>query len=273
QSRRKKIRKNLMSFIDQIGHSISLKEFPSRIISLVPSQTEYLHYLGLEKEVLGITKFCIHPHDWFKTKTRIGGTKTVDIEKIRSLNPDLILANKEENTQEIIQSLQAEFNTWTSDVIEIKDALEMLLSVGKMTGKENKAVHLVQELKKDLALIQSTVQHPSFIYLIWKDPIMAVGSNTFINSVLTMAGFQNALEHTTRYPSLTIEEIQKIAPNFLFCSSEPFPFKEEHINAFQAQLPNTKVVSIDGEICSWYGNRMLKIKDYFLNMKRQLSII
>src|SRR5688500_11346244 len=103
---------NQISSIDQLGRNITLKGEPSRIISLVPSQTELLFDLGLGEHVVGITKFCVHPKEWFRSKTRVGGTKKLDIEKIRSLNPDLIIGNKEENEKEQIEELIKEFPVW-----------------------------------------------------------------------------------------------------------------------------------------------------------------
>ena len=104
------------NFIDQTGQIVFIKDGPQRIISLVPSQTELLADLGLDQEVIGITKFCVHPNHWLKTKTRVGGTKQLDIELIRSLKPDLIIGNKEENVREQVEELRTEFPTWISDV-------------------------------------------------------------------------------------------------------------------------------------------------------------
>src|SRR5215210_2609018 len=112
-------------YTDQIFRSVILPDSPQRIISLVPSQTELLYTLGLDKEVAGITKFCVHPKHWFKTKERVGGTKQVNIEKIKALEPDLILANKEENVKEQIEELAKYFPVWISDVADLPSAFEM----------------------------------------------------------------------------------------------------------------------------------------------------
>src|SRR5438045_6010203 len=106
-----------------------------KIISLIPSQTELLSYLGLEKEVIGITKFCVHPKEWFTIKTRVGGTKNLNIDLIKNLQPDLIIANKEENVKEQIEELAIDFNIWVTDVNTLKDALGMIKDVGELTNK------------------------------------------------------------------------------------------------------------------------------------------
>src|ERR1700741_3198050 len=110
-----------MHFIDQTGRKISIPQIPQRIISLVPSQTELLFDLGLDKEVVGITKFCVHPPEWFQTKTRVGGTKQLKIDLIKQLQPDLIIANKEENVKEQIEELEKHFPVWISDVNNLED--------------------------------------------------------------------------------------------------------------------------------------------------------
>jgi ABC-type Fe3+-hydroxamate transport system substrate-binding protein len=115
-----------MIFKDQMNRTIRLEAIPKRIVSLVPSQTEFLFDLGLENEVVGITKFCVHPEEWFRSKTRIGGTKTVNIEKVKLLNPDLIIANKEENTQADIEALKKIAPVWISDISTLSDAFEMM---------------------------------------------------------------------------------------------------------------------------------------------------
>ena len=108
---------------------------PKRIISLVPSQTELLHYLGLEQETVGITKFCVHPKEWFNTKTRVGGTKAIKKDIIQQLQPDLIIANKEENVKEQVEDLAKDHPVWVTDVNDLESALQMINDIGELTGK------------------------------------------------------------------------------------------------------------------------------------------
>lgn len=127
-----------MIFKDQLGQHIELTQIPKRIISLVPSQSELLWDLGLRDELIGITKFCIRPNEMFKFKDRVGGTKTLDIQKIRSLKPDLIIGNKEENEYGQIKELQNEFPIWMSDIYNLKDAYKMISDIGELVHKKMK---------------------------------------------------------------------------------------------------------------------------------------
>lgn len=250
--------------IDQMGRAFFCPEKPKRIISLVPSQTELLHYLGLEKEVVGITKFCIHPEDWFQNKKRIGGTKNINIEVINALEPDLIIGNKEENTKENIELLTKSYPVWMSDINTLEDALQMILEIGNITQTTTKAETLVNQIK---SRITTKVNQPlqKAIYLIWKDPYMTVGKNTFINDMLRYAGFENIILDD-RYPEITVEKIKQLNPEYLLLSSEPYPFKEEHIIILSKELPHTKVKIVDGEMFSWYGSRLLQSFEYFKNL-------
>ncbi len=251
------------NFIDQTGQIVFIKNGPQRIVSLVPSQTELLSDLGLDKEVIGITKFCVHPHHWLETKTRVGGTKQLDIKLIRSLQPDLIIGNKEENVKEQVEELRSEFPIWISDVISSETAIEMMLQVGLLTGRVKESNQIVEEIIKrfnDLPLMRN---RPSAIYLIWQKPFMTVGGDTFIHSMMNIAGFDNLLADQNRNPTISLEEMQNLQPNYLLLSSEPYPFREKHIETFQKALPNSEVKLVDGEMFSWYGSRMMKAADYF----------
>lgn len=253
------------SFTDMIGNRVELPIFPpKRIVSLVPSQTELLYDLGLDDEVIGITKFCLHPEKWWKSKKRIGGTKTLHLDTIKSLYPDLIIANKEENTKEQIEQLAADFPVWTSNINTLNDAVMMIEELGKICDKHLIAQSLINSIKKQfLSLNIEYYQPKSVVYLIWKSPWMTVGGDTFINDMLQKAGFKNVFEHLERYPEISIETIQQINPQLIFLSSEPYPFKETHIAELQVHLPNAKILLVDGEMFSWYGSRLQYAADYF----------
>jgi len=234
----------------------------------VPSQTELLHYLGLEDEVVGITKFCIHPMHWFKSKVRIGGTKKLSIEKIIALQPDLILGNKEENTKEDIERLRQHAPVWLSDIRTLDYALDMIDQVGIMTNKISQAQQLIHAIL--LAAESLPVIGKSVLYLIWNEPLMAVGKDTFIDAMLSSAGFQNALT-AQRYPELTDSDVHAVQPDVIFLSSEPFPFSEKHVETMQMRFPKSKILLVDGELFSWYGSRLLKSFDYFRELNDSLA--
>ena len=260
-------------FFDQTGRSISLDKTPPRIISLVPSQTELLFDLGLTQEVIGITKFCIHPSEWFHTKTRVGGTKQLKMDIIHQLQPDLIIANKEENVKEQIEELENYFPVWISNVNNLNDAYEMIQQVGMITNKEEAAHEMIVQINKKFAPLQTTEHKLKTAYLIWQQPYMTIGGDTFINAMLETAGFKNIFANEKRYPEVSIEQLRTMNPELLLLSSEPFPFKQKHIDELQLQLPGTKIILADGEMFSWYGSRLLLAPAYFNNLQKQIKII
>ena len=248
-------------FVNQMGRSVEVPISPKRIVSLVPSQTELLHYFGLEKEVIGITKFCIYPNEWFKTKIRIGGTKQLKINEILALKPDLVIGNKEENTKEDIEELEKNgISVWMSDINSFDRALEMIPQVGVMCGKVSQSEDLVRQITNGFEEISQIGKGRSFLYFIWDEPKFVIGKHTFIESVLIKIGFLNNC-NLDRYPELS--ELKNPNPDFVFLSSEPFPFTEQHVEKFQKLFPEAKVQLVDGEMCSWYGSRMLLAGDYF----------
>lgn len=249
------------TFTDQLGRQVRLPFPPQRIISLVPSQTELLHDLGLGERVVGITKFCIHPQEWFRTKARVGGTKDVRPEVVRSLCPDLIIANREENEQAQIEALAQEFPVWVSDVDDLPSALKMISSISGMTDTAVKGEELVSTIAQLFENLRPGATRTA-VYLIWKGPYMAAGPGTFIHDMMHRCGLQNAVA-ALRYPQLTVAQLQALDPELVLLSSEPYPFKEEHLEELRAILPNATVMLVDGEPFSWYGSRMLHSPDYF----------
>ena len=257
----------MLSYTDQTGRELALPKLPERIISLVPSQTELLYDLGLEDEVIGITKFCVHPDHWFRSKKRIGGTKNVNISAVASLKPDLIIANKEENSKEQILLLERIAPVWVTDIKNMVEAIEMILHIGMITGKSSEAIKITTEIRSkfvDLVSWRAEHQLPSYktAYLIWKDPYMVAGGDTFIDQMLQLSGWNNLFANKERYPTVTIEELILQKPELLLLSSEPYPFGNKHIAEFQKQLPGTKIILVDGEMFSWYGSRLLYSVDY-----------
>jgi ABC-type Fe3+-hydroxamate transport system substrate-binding protein len=255
---------------DQLQNRIQLTEVPKRIVSLVPSQTELLAAFGLDEEVVGITKFCIHPNHWFRSKQRIGGTKNVNIEKVRALQPDLILANKEENVREQVLELEKIAPVWTSDIHSVEDALSMIQRIGELTGKKAEAALLIKTIKEKRILLQKLThdkkQALRVVYLIWKDPYMAAGGDTFIDTMLQSCGWKNCLEKQSRYPAVTVSELAQLHPDLVLLSSEPYPFQQKHITELEQVLPGTRILLADGEMFSWYGNRMADAFDHFCRM-------
>lgn len=249
-------------FRDQLSRKVELSGIPKRIISIVPSQTELLFYLGLNVEVIGITKFCIHPADRFNSTTKVGGTKQLDVEKIRLLNPDLIIANKEENDRLQVEELMNICPVWISDIFDLESALQMIVCIGDMIGKPGQANVLCTEINGRFKGIKLPVTGLRVAYLIWRKPYMLAGRGTFIDSMLQTCGLNNVTEGE-RYPEIDADALVAANPDLVFLSSEPYPFAKKHIEEFRALLPNAKIVLVDGEMFSWYGSRLLYAPAYF----------
>ena len=242
-----------------------------RIVSLVPSQTELLSDLGLDDRVVGITRFCVHPEAWRRDKTVVGGTKQLNHDSIQTLEPDLVLANKEENTPAMVEALDAIAPVYVSDVATLPEALNMIRSVGRLTGTTLRADALASEI--DAAFAALPAAPPLRVaYLIWRAPYMSVGGDTFIHAMLRRAGFVNAFAGQQRYPEVTLEDLRALNLDAVLLASEPFPFaRPRFADEVRKALPHTEVQVVDGEIFSWYGSRLLQAPAYFTSLRARLS--
>ncbi|TFF35513.1 helical backbone metal receptor [Mucilaginibacter psychrotolerans] len=249
-------------FHDQLGRSVTILQPPKRIISIVPSQTELLFFLGLEAEVAGVTKFCVHPAGKVNGKIKVGGTKQLDLEAIYALKPDLIIANKEENEQRQVEVLMAQYPVWVSDINDLPSALQMISGVGQITGRAKEAALLTDKIRQEFVALVRPVTTFISAYFIWRKPYMVAGSGTFIDSMLLYCGFTNVFA-LPRYPQVTNQELIAAAPQLVLLSSEPYPFAQKHVEEIQALLPNAKIILVDGEMFSWYGSRLLQAPTYF----------
>lgn len=229
------------------------------IISLVPSITEALFDFGLSvDEVIGRTKFCIHPSEFVANVAVIGGTKNLNIDKIRSLKPDLIIANKEENEKLQVEELMKDFKVWVTDIETIGDNENFISDLGILLNKENLARDFNQKITSVFSNIKGSASK-KVAYLIWKNPYMTVGSDTFINEVLEKLGFENLFQNRKRYPEVSVEELKEA--DLIFLSSEPFPFQQKHIDELHLELKDKEIVLVDGEVFSWFGTHLMKVGD------------
>ncbi|GAA4199019.1 helical backbone metal receptor [Pedobacter jeongneungensis] len=261
------------TFTDQMGREITINFPPKRIISIVPSQTELLFDLGLNQEIIGLTKFCIHPIEKFATRTKVGGTKKLNIDLIKDLKPDLIIGNKEENTQGDIEELAEYFPVWMSDIFTLDNATKAIAAIGALVDREPEASylnHLISAGFNDLKTL--ALQHhieKKVAYLIWRKPYMAAGKNTFIDDILLTNGMMNVIKED-RYPIVTLEQLKTSSCELILLSSEPYPFREKHIEEIQSAIPGVKIILVDGEMFSWYGSRLVKAVQYFFEFQKQL---
>ena len=257
-----------MEFQDQMGNTIRLSAYPQRIISLVPSLTELLFDLGLDDEVVGVTTYCILPEDKIRNLTRIGGPKEFEFTATDKLKPDLIIGNKEENYREGILRLQEKYLVWMSDIITIDDALMMIRRVGTLINRSQNAERLAGELSASLG---NKEFYPLYkvAYVIWKDPYMVAAGNTFINEMLRKCGFINIFENKSRYPQITINELDQA--DVVLLSSEPYPFADSDVNDLKNQNPSISVILVDGKIFSWYGSRLRYAAGYFTGLRKSIQ--
>ncbi len=251
--------------IDSAGILYRTYKF-KRIISLVPSLTELLSDLSLDEEVIGVTKFCVHPREWFELKPKVGGTKNVNIEMVHKINPDLIIANKEENVKEQVEELSMSYTVLLTDIHDLDSAALSILQIGRLTGKYEKSKKLATAIRAkfgglDIALKDQVKARAA--YLIWNKPYMVAGGETFINDMMHYCGLRNIFSGIKRYPEINLDEISERGCGIVLLSSEPYPFKEKHVREIRKILPLIKIVLADGEMFSWYGSRLLKAADYF----------
>lgn len=252
-----------MDYRDQLDRIVNIPNTPSRIVSLVPSQTELLVDLGLKDSIVGITKFCIHPAELRKSVTIVGGTKNIHLQKIIDLKPDFIFCNKEENSLEIVEMLQPIAPVWVSDIYSIEDCIQMILMIGEIFHSATAKI-----IGEDISLRRNNFKEymqnkkvKSVLYIIWKKPYMAAGRNTFINELLQINKFENVIkDDESRYPEIDFVNFPEIETILL--STEPYPFKHKDAVALGKKL-NKKVILVDGEYFSWYGSRLIKAFKYF----------
>ena len=259
---------------DQLNREIEIPEKPERIVSLVPSQTELLVDMDLKNAISGITKFCVHPIGLRKEKKVVGGTKQVNYDKIRKLKPDLILCNKEENTQEMVGELTKIAPVHVSDVKDLKDSLQLIMQYGEIFQVEEKALSIRKEIEAQWEQFQAFIEKQprrSAAYLIWKNPWMVAGGDTFIDYLLDLNHFENVFrKEKSRYPEIELSTLKTKNTQLILLSTEPFPFKNKHKEELQAKLPEQKIVIVDGEFFSWYGSRLVKAFTYFKELHLSL---
>lgn len=255
---------------DAVGRELRLARAPRRIVSLVPSLTALLAWLGLDEEVVGLTRFCVHPAGWKARKAVIGGTKDVRLERVLELAPDLVLANWEENAREQVDALEeAGIPVYVTQVRDLAEDLRMVRDVGALVGRRERGEALARQTEQAFAALVG-LEPLRALYLIWREPFMSVGGDTFVHAMLAEAGFVNVCGERERYPTLTPDELAALAPEVVLLSSEPYPFQEKHRAEVAALVGEARVVLADGELFSWYGSRILRAPDYFRRLREGL---
>lgn len=240
-----------------------------RLVSLCPSLTELLHDLGAADQVVGRTKFCIHPAPWVDGIEKVGGTKNPKIARIVALAPDLVFMNEEENRAEDAGALrQAGIAVHSSMPRTAAATAEMVRSIAHAIARPEAGERIASDIERRAARVQGAARllpTVSYAYLIWRDPWMTVSDDTFVSAMLALAGGRNVFGASgDRYPVITPAALRDAAPDVTFLSSEPFPFTERHI-AELMQLTGMgadRFALADGELLSWHGSRTPAGIDY-----------
>lgn len=251
--------------IDHLGRSLTFNFPPQRIISFAPAITDTLYSLGLTQQIVGRTRFCVHPKGQVEQAINIGGTKDMKLERIHSLDPDLIIMEKEENTLEMVQQLEKQFPVYVFEIQNVSDAFKMVADLGELTSRQQQAAHLHEKITTAFKEIPTLDGTKRVAYIIWKNPYMVVGKNTYIQSLLKTLGFTNPfIEFEGRYPTVTETDIIHANLDYVFLATEPYPFRQKHIAEFKEITPKSEPVIVDGEMF-WYGVKMLDAANYFNN--------
>ena len=256
----------MSTYTDGLYREVEVKRTPKRIVSLVPSLTETLFTFGADDSVSAVTSFCIEPPTALESKSTVGGTKTVDIDAIKELNPDLILANAEENREEDIRQLvRGGFKVFVTFPRTVSAAIVMMRQIAEMTGTVDRAEPILQEAQDTLTEVSAlsrTRPRPRVFCPIWRRPWMSVGADTYIHDFITVAGGRNLFaDRHDRYPRVELDEVARRIPEVILLPNEPYNFREEHKADFadRAHVPavrDERIHIVDGKTLCWYGPRI-----------------
>jgi len=258
-----------MQIFDDLKRSVVIRGEITKIISLCPSITETLCDLGLSEKVVGRTKYCIHPKDDVQNIPIVGDIKNVSLDKIKEINPDIVFALKQENDKETIEKIAENFPVFVFDICSVEDSQKMIISMGQICNIETSATSMFNKIKQKLSNINKLENPLKYIYFVWKNPYMAAGKETFIDSHLSKYGLLNCIEnYPQNYATLDENDFSQLDPDIIFLPSEPFVFKENDKFELQQHFPDKKILLVEGEMFCWFGSRLVKSIDYILKIIR-----
>ena len=270
---------NERELVDALGKRHEVAASTARIVSLVPSVTELLFDLGLGAKVVGRTGFCIHPREQLRKVSKVGGTKTIDLPRIRRLAPTHVIVNIDENPRPLVEDI-AKFvpNVIVTHPLGPHDNLALYRLIGGIFGRDDEAHALCERFQRTYDEVSAAAQasgRQRVLYLIWKSPWMTVSQDTYISRMLATVGWDTYVAHgAARYPTvdLTPEVLDDVS--FVLLSTEPYSFRERHCVEVLDSLPagsKTRVALIDGAMTSWYGSRAIPGLRYLLDFRRELG--
>ncbi len=253
-------------FVDELGFALELDEPPHRIVSLVPSLTETLFALALEREIVAVTEFCVAPADSVASLPKVGGTKNPDLPAILALKPDLIIANAEENRRQNVEWLRARgLAVYVTYPRSVAGALETILGLGKITGREDTASMLARDIVSRVSEIEAELGIWNKLTFrvfcpIWKGPWITFNGDTYAHDVLRLLGFKNVFATASeRYPRTSLDQALELRPDVVLLPDEPYAFGPADIGELKQALPPMlarRVVPISGRDLHWYGAHM-----------------
>ncbi len=240
-----------------------------RIVSLCPSLTELVFELGRGADLVGITRFCVHPAEGVGAVEKVGGTKTPRLDRILALSPDLVLLNEEENRLEDARALEAAgLRCHASLPKDCDGTAAMVRSIGAALDRSSEAEAIAREIETRAARVRTAAQGRPVVpwaYLIWRAPLMTVNADTFADALLRQAGGRNVFgDRPIRYPEIAAADLSQADPRIVLLGTEPYPFKDEHADELAAAtgLPRERFRIADGEYLSWHGSRTPAGIDY-----------
>lgn len=268
-----------LSVVDARGQEISLKRPARRIVSLVPSVTETLFALGVGAKVVGRTHFCIRPQLEVRTVTVVGGTKSVNPQVVEELRPDLVLANLEENRPEIVGRLEQLAPVLVTFPRSVPEAIRDIRTIGRLVGAEERARQLAMGIGSELGALRSLARHVRLrlCYLIWRQPYMTVGRDTFVSSLLEEGGAENVFgELEERYPRVSPAEIFSAEPDVVLLPSEPFHFLDKHLLELAQESGDParwrpRLRRVPGDLFCWHGVRLLQGLPYYRELLQEIA--
>jgi ABC-type Fe3+-hydroxamate transport system substrate-binding protein len=250
----------MSSYTDATGRSLDLPRPPERIVSLVPSLTEALFAFGLAEAVAGVTRYCVEPPE-AQLKKRVGGTKNVDIDAVRDLAPDLVLANVEENTRADVEALiTAGLPVFVTYPRTVTGAIAELRLLSEMTGSADPGEPIIAQAEESLAAAEAANRRRTPLRTfcpIWRNPWMTIGPDTYIHDFLRLCGAANVYGHASdRYPTVELGDVSARRPEVVLLPDEPYRFGERHVPEVIEKLGEVRTYLVDGKSLCWYGPRI-----------------
>lgn len=254
----------MIEVVDDAGRSVVLQQPAHRIVSLVPSLTETLFALGCGAALVGVTRYCTEPVGAVEGLERVGGTKNPDCERIRALQPDLVVVNAEENRREDFDTMEhAGLTVFVSFSHRASDVAGLMQTLGRLTQSEGAAQQLADQVSRALDELERSLdtRRARVFCPIWKNPWMSFNHETYADDMLRLAGGDNVCgDRSQRYCTVTLEEIAAADPEVILLPNEPYVFAQKDLPSL-APLSMTRahrsaqVHFIDGKALSWYGPR------------------